>query len=423
MDNKYKLLRDWQGHKAGTIIEIDDEELAKSLVTAEVAEKFDEAQATEDAQQAADLKQAVADAVREAVEGFDNDRVSLNIEVREREEPGGFKSLGEQLVAVQRAANGNVDERLGAKAPSGGSVQADESYGYLIQDDFVPGLERIMFEENNIASRCDSREMSGNVLKWHELDNYDRTDGNRPVSFNWLEEAGTYSSSKATVKQRELQLRKMGGLFYATDELLEDAVGLESEVEGWFRDEGQFVVNDALFNGTGVGQPLGIFNAPCKIEVAEETGQTADTVTDGNVAAMFARMPARQLAGSRWYINQTVLPQLMVMQIGDKPIWTPPNGFIDAPAGLLLGRPIDYCEHCPVVGDAGDIVLANFGEYKLVRKSGGMKVATSIHVEFLTGQLTYRFTIRLNGAPKWSSVVTPQNGDTLSPFITLAARA
>ncbi|MGK3946755.1 hypothetical protein ABK046_51380, partial [Streptomyces caeruleatus] len=75
------------------------------------------------------------------------------------------------------------------------------------------------------------------------------------------------------------------------------------------------------------------------VEVAKESGQAADTVVAANIANMYAR----QLHPSRgvWLIQPQVMPQIMLMTIGNQPIWTPPTaGMTQAPMGMLMGRPI-----------------------------------------------------------------------------------
>ena len=47
----------------------------------------------------------------------------------------------------------------------------------------------------------------------------------------------------------------------------------------------------------------------------------------------------------------------------------------------------------------------------------------SMHVQFLTDQMAYRFIRRVDGQPTWQSDLTPYKGtNTQSPFITLEAR-
>ena len=61
-------------------------------------------------------------------------------------------------------------------------------------------------------------------------------------------------------------------------------------------------------------------------------------------------------------------------------------------------------------------------EYLRLEK-GGIARASSIHVEFLTDQEVFRWILRTNGAPGWSSAITPYKGSfTKSPFVALAAR-
>ena len=51
-------------------------------------------------------------------------------------------------------------------------------------------------------------------------------------------------------------------------------------------------------------------------------------------------------------------------------------------------------------------------------------VSSSEHVAFVSGQTTWRFTERLDGAGWLNSAITPENGsNTISPFVALATRS
>jgi HK97 family phage major capsid protein len=103
-------------------------------------------------------------------------------------------------------------------------------------------------------------------------------------------------------------------------------------------------------------------------------------------------------------------------------VFQPPNGLAGAPLGTLLGKPINIIEQCETVGTVGDIMLANLGEYVMIDK-GGLKSDVSMHVRFLNDEQTFRWTYRVDGQPAWNSALTPYKGsNTLSPFVTLAAR-
>ena len=60
----------------------------------------------------------------------------------------------------------------------------------------------------------------------------------------------------------------------------------------------------------------------------------------------------------------------------------------------------------------------------LLIAKGGIKQATSMHVEFTRDRQVMKFTWRVNGAPRTRVPLTPFKGsDTMSPYIALAARS
>ena len=167
-----------------------------------------------------------------------------------------------------------------------------------------------------------------------------------------------------------------------------------------------------------------MLNSDALVTVAAEGGQGADTVVVANVANMFARLPAGSLSRAIWMINNDVLPDLITMVLNNQPIYVPPGGLPNAPAGTLLGRPIMITQHAKTIGDVGDIALVDWGMYRTITKRGGIETATSIHLYFDAGATAFRAIFRLDGGPAISSSITPANGsNNLSPFIVLAERA
>jgi len=426
---QYKLLRAWSTFKANDIVELD-EETAKALVLAEAAVEHDEVAALEaekaEKAQSESISAAVESAVAKAIENSNNDGMRLHVEVTHEEADDGFNDLGEQLKAIKSlVTEGTRDDRLDGvarKAASGSSELVDADGGFLVDPDIQAGLTERIYDTGVLLSRTRTVEVSGNGLVWKELSDYDRT--SRPVSAYWTEEAGTKTSSKPTFKERRMALRKLAGLYYATDELLEDASALGSMAAGWFTREFGFEIDSAIMNGNGAGQPLGYRNSDAAVTVAKVGSQTADTVNATNVTNMYARMPAYLQAGAVWLINQDVFPQLPLMSIGDAPVFLGPGNDIKAaPGGMLLGHPVMMSEHCSTLGDLGDIQYVNLGEYILIRK-GMLKTDTSIHVKFTTDETAFRFVMRLNGQPLPSDKITPAKGTKYqSPFIQLAERA
>jgi HK97 family phage major capsid protein len=215
----------------------------------------------------------------------------------------------------------------------------------------------------------------------------------------------------------------------ATDELLGDSAGVALE-QYLFRigsEEINFVVSDAILNGNGAGQPQGILGSACLITVAEESGQTADTVVTQNILKMWSRMWAPCRQNAVWLIHQDVEPQLQQMTLGTSGaqlvVYVPPGGLSAKPYGTLMGRPVIPVEWCSTLGTAGDIVLADLRHYVTATK-GMIEQMMSIHLRFDYDESVFRFIFRIDGQPWWSAPLTPYKGsNTQSCFVTLATRS
>jgi len=230
-------------------------------------------------------------------------------------------------------------------------------------------------------------------------------------------ETGTGTASRVEIEQVTLQANPLIGISYATEELMQDAPGVAMAlIEAGFRDEFLSKRVQEIISGTGVGEYLGIDNCGAKIDVAKETGQAADTLTFANIVKMFARL----WGSGRWVANKTCLPQLAQMNGGTNGLIWQPSAREGEP-GTLLGLPLQWSEYCAAVGDVGDIRLNNMSQF-LEGTRQDLQTAESIHVRFLELESTFRFSKRTAGTPWWRAALTPKNGDTLSPFIRLAAR-
>ena len=106
---------------------------------------------------------------------------------------------------------------------------------------------------------------------------------------------------------------------------------------------------------------------------------------------------------------------------GGSAIWL--NNGAEGPPMTILGRPVIFTEKAPVLGDAGDINFVDFGFY-LIGDRQTMSARSSEDFKFQTDETAYRIIERLDGRPWLNSAITPKNaGDTLSPFVKIAARA
>ncbi|HLF02191.1 MAG TPA: phage major capsid protein, partial [Anaerolineales bacterium] len=304
-----------------------------------------------------------------------------------------------------------------------------EDGGFLLQHDFATeALDRV-YGTGEIMKLVNRRAIGAgaNGLTINVINETSRATGSRfgGVRAYWLNEGGTKTASRPTYRRFVLPLEKLIGLYYATDELLQDATGLGGEVSSMFSLEIQFAVEDAIVNGNGAGLPLGVLAAPATVSVAKETGQAANTIVYQNLVKMWARMWAPSRKNAVWLVNQDAEPQLDQLSLAVGTGGLEPRFVTYGPDGVMRikGRPVVPVEYCQTLGTVGDILLADFGGYRFIDK-GGLKADVSIHVQFTTDESAFRWVYRCNGAPFWNSAVTPKNGtSTLSQFVSLATRA
>lgn len=357
--------------------------------------------------------------------------VSSGIEVKDKER---FSSFGQQLAAVFNAGRpgGHVDPRL-FNAASGLNETVPSDGGFLVQQDFTNELLQEVFQTGVLASRCRKQTISGNSngIKINGVDETSRASTRYGgIVGYWQDEASEKTASKPKFRKIELNLKKLIGLCYATDELLQDAAALESFIRQAFIGEFGFLLDDAIINGTGAGQPLGILNSGCLVSVSKETGQKAATVVTENIVKMYSRRFASMTNNYVWLYNQNIEPQLFTMSLavgtGGIPVYMPPGGLTDAPYGRIMGLPAIAIEQAATLGTSGDIILADLKDGYVLAEKGGVQADMSIHVRFIYDESVFRFVLRVDGQPVRASALTPYKGGanyTQSHFIALETRS
>jgi HK97 family phage major capsid protein len=242
----------------------------------------------------------------------------------------------------------------------------------------------------------------------------------------WTGEASTITNSTIKVGKVRIEVEKLAALMYATNENLADASQLGALLTTFAGEEMAWSLEDAIVNGDGSGKPIGILASSALVTVAAEGGQAASTVNLNNITNMWGAVLPQAKTRGAWYIHSTVFPQLMRMASAATSasdlVYMPPGGVSQAPYGTLFGRPLYEIEQANALGSVGDIFFADFGAYGLARK-GGTAVDSSMHVRFLTDEMAFRVTMRVNGRPLPKSAITNAKGNaTRSAFVTLAAR-
>ena len=324
----------------------------------------------------------------------------------------GFRSQAEYLQAVMRASakGGVTDPRLIANAPTTyGQEGVGADGGFAVPPDFRTQIVEKVMGETSLLSRTDQMTTSSNSITIPKDDTtpWQSTGG---VQASWESEGGQKAQSKPSLGELTVKANKLVCLVPLTDELLEDAPAMAGYVNRKAPTKIDYKVNDAIINGTGVGQPLGILNSAGTIEVAPESGQAADTLRHQNIIDMWTRLYAPAKANAVWLMNSDAEAK-------------PPGGLNSSPYGRLMGRPVITSEAMPALGDKGDVILADMSQYLSVVKAGGIRSDVSIHLWFDYDITAFRFVLRVGGQPWWNSAIA-RTGSQASRgfFIALGAR-
>lgn len=320
---------------------------------------------------------------------------------------------------------------------AGSSEMVPSDGGFLMAPDFAQEVLMLAHDTGLIYPRTRQVPLSEftNAIKIPAVDEQSRKDGSRfgGVQMFWENEAQALTGAKPAFALLEMVTKKLTGLYYATNEVLADARLLGAIAMMAFGEEFAFKLDDGVIRGTGAGQLSGILNANCLITINKETGQASQTVVFENIKKMWGRMWPRSRGNSVWLVNVDVEQQLMgmsqVVGTGGVPVYLPPGaGTWGAAAGTpltggtLFGRPVVIVEHAATLGTTGDIILADFNQFLMIDK-GDLQTATSVHVRFLTDEMTFRWIYRTDGQPWWKTALTPFQGtNTLSPFVVVQSR-
>lgn len=349
-----------------------------------------------------------------------------------------FANIGEFVQTVwhhrmsgKQRISGADAKALDAKLEivNGYSVKVPDAGGFLVPEEFRNQLLMLSLEASIVMPRATVIPMNTASLVFPTVDatsNVSSTFGG--IVVYRTEEGAEFVESQAKFGKVKLDATKQTALAYLTNEVIRDSQGAVSALLGQMLPQAIAYNADLDFlKGTGAGEPLGALHAnnAALLAIAAESGQSTDTIVWQNVLRMYARMLPTSISNAVWLASPDTFVELATMALsvgtGGSAVWiTDAHG---APQLTLLGRPVIMTEKTPgVLGDQGDLSLVDF-TYYLVGIRDSLMIDTSDHVKFTSDQTTVRAIARNDGRPWLTSAITPQNnGPTLSPFVTLAAR-
>jgi HK97 family phage major capsid protein len=340
-----------------------------------------------------------------------------------------FKSLAEQCLAVknEKVSKGRIVDprllRIAAKTTGAGENVPSDG-GYTLDPTINTELIKMIHEDGPFTSKVRRLPVSTNSNSgWiNGVDETSRVAGSRwgGVRGYRLAEGETPTASKPKFRRINWELKKYGVLMYATDELLADSAQFNAVAKQSAMEELVFMANDDIVNGTGLGGPLGIMTANCRVSVARED---ASKVQHVDIVNMWKRLYPTFRGNAAWFINSEVESHLDQLYFtGTTSVLSPYVSYTTEGVMRIMGKPVFVTEFNPGLNAAGDIILADMSQYLYWDKPA--EAAISVDYVFPADETVFRFIYRVDGQPAFSSALTPYKStstNTQSPFVSLGA--
>jgi HK97 family phage major capsid protein len=323
-----------------------------------------------------------------------------------------FKSLGEFLYAVRFTP---TDPRLMELREQ--QMVVGESGGFAVPPAFIPTLLQVTPQDAIWRPRCTvipAGDSPDTDLTMPALDQGTGSNMYGGVAVYATSEGATLTETDAKIREVKLQPHETGAFVTVTDKLLRNWSACSSLIQTLLRRALIAWEDTKILTGTGVSEPTGIINSPCKIAY---TRATASQIAFTDIIGMYARM---KFGGSPiWVASQTTLPQILVLQDASTRYIFQPDARENV-AGRLLGMPLLLADRAPALGSEGDIGLYD-PAYYLLKDGAGISIALSSDFLFTSNKTVFKCLFSVDGK-SWLNAPIPLEGsssNTISPFVTL----
>ena len=331
------------------------------------------------------------------------------------------------LASAARSPSGETGRKLrdlqnamAERVPSGG--------GYLVSERMRSDMVLASLEAAIIRPRATVIPMSSLRVPIPMID--DTTHASNALlgglTWAWAEEGATLPTTSPTYGRLVLEATKLAAyLGGVPNELVEDSAAFEAFAGtviplglAWAEDQ-------AFISGSGTGQPQGILNASCAVNVTRTSGGSLSLQAD--VTNMVTRMLPQSMKDFIWLCSPDKIGPLLNMYLL---VGTLPSSSAVAPSAwltgsatdgwTLLGRPLFVTEHVPALGTRGDLIAVD-PRFYVIQDRQQMTIDTSaVGQKFAIDQTEFRVISRLDGRMWPQSPVTPQNASaTVSPVVIL----
>jgi HK97 family phage major capsid protein len=334
----------------------------------------------------------------------------------------GIKSFGDFLLSIKRGDIQRLKSVYGAVKDM--AEGAGSTGGYLVPEQHHAELLQMATASSPVLSRVRRIPVTGDAGTFPALNQFDApTAGSGNTAYAGgivatnAAEGGSLTETQATFKEIRYTIHKVGGYTEVSNELVADSpLAIEALLKALFSRAVMAKLERHVIRGSGVGEPLGILNAPALVNV---TPAVNNEFSYDDAVQMLSRYTNLSGASALWLHHPSVFPDIAVMESpAGGAVWQ--ANYAAGVSSMLLGIDLARSEHSPQANNAGDVLLADFGAYLLFERQA-LSVAFSEHAAFNNDKGTWRFTYRCDGQPWVKGAVTladPQGSYTVSPFVS-----
>jgi HK97 family phage major capsid protein len=302
---------------------------------------------------------------------------------------------------------------------------------YAVPSEYGNSMLKTMAEKAIFRQRCHVEPMGSRTKQLGVVDAISaHAAGISPffggLTFFYQSEGQTRTEVEPTFRQMELTAWELSGYCVVNNTWLEDAVGNENWFKQLLIDACRWVEDYAFTQGTGVGQPLGILNAPCAIKVGRTT---ASHIRFADFSAMLAKLPPGSLNRAMWLVSEGALIDFTQAQdASGRASWLPNDGIENLadrtgqPLGSVMSCPVYATEKLPALGTLGDLCLIDPAWYIIGdRQEIAIDIARQATLTtWQQNKSVIRVILRSDGQPVFPSSITLQdNATTVSPIVLL----
>lgn len=225
-----------------------------------------------------------------------------------------------------------------------------------------------------------------------------------PANPTWTYEIGAGSEdSTMAFEKRTLTPHPLAKYIKVSKDLLDAAV---MSVDGLVRQRLAYTFaitqENAFLNGTGSGQPLGLFTASADgITTGRDvsTSNTSSLIKADNLITCVYTLKAQYRAKARWIFHRDLISQIRKLKDGNGDyLWK--MGIADGQPDRILNYPVDESEYAPNTISSGAYVgiIGDLSHY-WIADSMSMSIQVANELYLATNQTGYFARAKLDGMP------------------------